>query len=284
MSSKDNTVTTGLSTLFTALGLFLLYVGYEALREGHYLLGVRVLLLGAAVTGLSALVLFAVLFRSREHTGAASSSNPLEQIFVEDSGRATESAALEAAVLPVGRSPDANPPAPTEPMEEKSRSHLGGRFNARESRNTESRVGVPVDLKSASSILPDRIFYHEGQAYMDVSDYGTVSMPPSDEAAATLLSLTEGEKLELNEVFNALQSRQDSIWGASGTLLHPKARSALWGSAFAKISDYYHARGRNDRAFFFMQAAWNISKYPVFAFNTALLSFRYSERFSTDHE
>lgn len=56
-------------------------------------------------------------------------------------------------------------------------------------------------------------------------------------------------------------------------MLHPQARASLWGAALAKMADHFRETGHDDRALFFVGAAWNISKHPIFAFNAALLSF-----------
>ena len=101
----------------------------------------------------------------------------------------------------------------------------------------------------------------------DWDDYGTLSKPPSDEANAFLSSMTGEEKLNFHSLLGLLQ---ESV--PAGMILHPEARASLWGAALAKIADHYRATGRNDRALLFMETAWSLSKYPVFAFNAALLS------------
>jgi hypothetical protein len=106
---------------------------------------------------------------------------------------------------------------------------------------------------------------------MDVSDYGTLSMPPSDDAAGILWFLTEKERTDFDDILRRRQARVDRAIGAAESFLHPEARACFWGSALAEIAASYDALGDKVRALFFMDAAWDISRYPVFAFRTALL-------------
>ncbi|MGA2966439.1 MAG: hypothetical protein ABSD64_09515 [Terriglobales bacterium] len=39
------------------------------------------------------------------------------------------------------------------------------------------------------------------------------------------------------------------------------------------MADHFRETGQNDRALFFVGAAWDISRHPIFAFNAAMLSF-----------
>ena len=103
-------------------------------------------------------------------------------------------------------------------------------------------------------------------------DYGRLSMPPSPEAATILSSMTEEEKLNFRDLLGRLQEWHESIAEKGPLSFHPEARASLWGTALAKIADHYREIGRNDRALFFTSAAWNLSRYPVFAYNVAMLS------------
>jgi hypothetical protein len=104
------------------------------------------------------------------------------------------------------------------------------------------------------------------------NDYGTLSMPPSAEAEAILTAMTEEEKFNFNNLLQHLQNWHKSVGGIGQLNFHPEVRASLWGTALAKISDHYQDIGQNDRALFFMNAAWNISRYPIFAYKMALLS------------
>ncbi|MFI5109175.1 MAG: hypothetical protein ACHP78_10050 [Terriglobales bacterium] len=101
-------------------------------------------------------------------------------------------------------------------------------------------------------------------------DYGTLSIPPSDEAKTILSSMTEEEKLNFNDLLGRLQGWHESVAETHPLHFHPAARASLWGAALAKLADHYREVGENDRALF-MTAAWTLSQYPIFAFNTALL-------------
>jgi hypothetical protein len=118
-----------------------------------------------------------------------------------------------------------------------------------------------------------KIVFDGGKAYWNVSDYGTLSVPPSDEASTILLAMTDEERRNFNDLLDQLQKWHERAARTPGLLLHPEARACLWGAALAQIADYFRGIEQNRRALFFAGAAWNISKYPVFAFNTALLSF-----------
>lgn len=106
----------------------------------------------------------------------------------------------------------------------------------------------------------------------DREDYGTLFMPPSSEAGALLAVMTEEEKSNFTDLLRHLQEWHESIAEKGPLSFHPEARACLWGVALAKIADHYRGIGRNDKALFFMSAAWNLSKYPVFAYNVAVLS------------
>jgi hypothetical protein len=103
-------------------------------------------------------------------------------------------------------------------------------------------------------------------------DYGTVFLQPSDEAKTVLSSMTQEERVNFNDLLRRLQEWHESGAATRPLHFHPEARASLWGAALAKIADHYREIERNERAFFFMMAAWNLSKYPIFAYNAALLS------------
>lgn len=102
-------------------------------------------------------------------------------------------------------------------------------------------------------------------------DYGPLSLPPSEEAKAILSSMTDIEKFNFGDLLSRLQGWHESVAERHPLNFHPEARASLWGTALAKIADHYREVGRNDRALFFMRAAWSLSKYPTFAYNAALL-------------
>jgi hypothetical protein len=116
------------------------------------------------------------------------------------------------------------------------------------------------------------VVLHEGELYWDISDYGILTVAPSDEAKALQRTMSEEEKVNLEGLLAHLQVQQDAAASTPGLLLHPDARASLWGAALANIADHYREMGDNERALFFVGAAWNISHHPIFAYNTALLS------------
>jgi hypothetical protein len=106
----------------------------------------------------------------------------------------------------------------------------------------------------------------------DRDDYGTLFMPPSAEAGALLAVMTEEEKSNFTDLLRHLQEWYESVAEKGPISFHPEARAGLWGIALAKIAEHYRDIGRNDKALFFTSAAWNLSKYPIFAYNVAVLS------------
>lgn len=96
--------------------------------------------------------------------------------------------------------------------------------------------------------------------------------PFYNEGGALLAAMTEEKKYNLTDLLRHLQEWHESVTKTAPLSFHPEARARLWGAALAKIADHYHDIGRNDKALFFMSAAWNLSKYPIFAYNVALLS------------
>lgn len=107
---------------------------------------------------------------------------------------------------------------------------------------------------------------------MDTSDYGTLLKPPSDLASTIVSAMTDEERSNFWDLLGHLQSWHESASDEPGLIFHPEVRTALWGAALAKIADHFREIGQPERALFFMGAAWNISKHPVFAFNAGLLS------------
>jgi hypothetical protein len=102
--------------------------------------------------------------------------------------------------------------------------------------------------------------------------YGSLLVPPSTEAATVLASMTEEESLNFKDLLERLQEWHESAVGKGSLNFHPEARASLWGTALAKIADHYREIGRNERALFFANAAWTLSRYPVFAFNVGILA------------
>jgi hypothetical protein len=103
----------------------------------------------------------------------------------------------------------------------------------------------------------------------NLDDYGTLSKPPSAEAGAILAAMTKEEKFNFSDLLRHLQEWHESVAEKSPISFHPEARASLWGAALSKIADHYRDIGQNDKALFFMSAAWNISRYPIFAYNMA---------------
>jgi hypothetical protein len=120
--------------------------------------------------------------------------------------------------------------------------------------------------------LLDKLFGTGKNPKANRDDYGTLSTPPSAEAGAILAVMTEDERFNFSDILQHLQEWHESVAGRSPLNFHPEARESLWGTALAKIADHYRDIKRLDKALFFMSAAWNISKYPIFAYNMALLS------------
>jgi hypothetical protein len=97
-------------------------------------------------------------------------------------------------------------------------------------------------------------------------------MPPSAEAGALQAVLTEEEKTNFINLLRHLQEWCDSGSEEGPVSFHPQARALLWGAALAKIADHYRSICRNEKALFFVSAAYNLSQHPFFAYNLAMLS------------
>jgi len=127
-------------------------------------------------------------------------------------------------------------------------------------------------MKDQDDADPNRQVLHEGKAHWDVSDYGTLFVPPSDSASTILSAMTKEERTNFNTLLASLQTWHEGVSETPGLLFHPEARACLWAAALAKIADHFRLIRQDGRALFFIGAAWNISNYPVFAYNAALLS------------
>jgi hypothetical protein len=100
-----------------------------------------------------------------------------------------------------------------------------------------------------------------------IDEYGPVSMPPSAEAGAILAAMSEDEKVDFSELLRHLQEELESHAEKDQSVkVHFEVRAAFWGIAFGKIADHYHDIGHDDKAMFFASTAWNVSKFPIFAF------------------
>lgn len=97
-------------------------------------------------------------------------------------------------------------------------------------------------------------------------------MAPSREAEAIASSMTQVEEVNFRDLLRRLQEGYEGEAQKGPLSFHPDARASLWGVALAKIADHYRETEQNDRALFFANAAWLLSKYPVFAYNAGILS------------
>lgn len=97
-------------------------------------------------------------------------------------------------------------------------------------------------------------------------------MAPSQEAEAIAASMTQEEQVNFRDLLGRLQEWHESGVQEGPLSFHPGARALLWGVALAKIADHYRETERTDRALFFTNAAWILSRYPVFAYNAGMLS------------
>ncbi|MGA2966440.1 MAG: hypothetical protein ABSD64_09520 [Terriglobales bacterium] len=76
---------------------------------------------------------------------------------------------------------------------------------------------------------------HDGEEpVLDVSDYGTLSVPPSDVASTILSAMTPEEKTNFDNLLGLLQAWSESASGTPGLLLHPQAPRFLMGSRFSE--------------------------------------------------
>jgi hypothetical protein len=117
----------------------------------------------------------------------------------------------------------------------------------------------------------DRIFAHDGKLIQDVSGYGQLSMPPSEEARAIVSSFPEEDRVKFTNLLGQLQTLAESFFKIAGVPLHPETRADLWGAALREIGDEYLKSGRSDKTLFFTEAAWKVSEYPLFAYNAGIL-------------
>jgi hypothetical protein len=113
-------------------------------------------------------------------------------------------------------------------------------------------------------LFEEKIMHRHNDSSQDANgeesqdDFGPAFMPPFEEAKTILASMTSEEKAK---VYDLLQ--EISMWFEG---------AVLWGIALAKLADVCNETGRNDKAAFFMKFAWALSKYPIFAWNAAVLS------------
>jgi hypothetical protein len=107
-------------------------------------------------------------------------------------------------------------------------------------------------------------------------DYGNLFMPPFPEAESFLSSMTKDERLNFNQLLRRFQEWYEPEAGRPITF-HPETSAAYWGQALAKIADHYRDVEDDMRAIFFFTSAWNISKYPVFAYKAGMLSIHAAE-------
>lgn len=136
--------------------------------------------------------------------------------------------------------------------------------------NAESRATLDWNLHVPAR--PTRkVLSEDGRSYLDVSDYGAALVPPSDEAMEIFARMNQEERLNLHDLLSSLQLRAETISKTPGILLHPSARASLWGQALARIGDHYHEVGNRERTLFFTGSAWNLSRYPIFGVQLALL-------------
>jgi hypothetical protein len=103
-------------------------------------------------------------------------------------------------------------------------------------------------------------------------DYGDLLLPPSAEAATIFRSITEVERTNLKGLLKCAQKSYESAGQQGPITFHPEARSALWGAALSKLADHFREEGNITRALFFALAAWNISKHPIYAYNSGILA------------
>jgi len=83
--------------------------------------------------------------------------------------------------------------------------------------------------------------------------------------------MTDMEKSWFTDLLERAQKWHECAAGQTGLIFHPEARTAMWAVALSKIADGYHQSNNCEKALFFANAAWRLSKYPVFAFNAAVL-------------
>jgi len=113
-------------------------------------------------------------------------------------------------------------------------------------------------------------FFKDPKQYR--GDYGDLFVPPSKEAEAIIRSMNREEQANFKDLLGRLQQWHESAVDNASLKFHPEARALLWGAALAKIADHYLEMEQYDRGLFFANAAWILSKYPVFAFNAGILS------------
>ena len=110
-----------------------------------------------------------------------------------------------------------------------------------------------------------------------MDDYGDALMLPSSHAQSVLDRMTTEERFNLTDLLKRLQGWYGTDSEGREVRFHPEMRGVLWGMALAKLADHFRGAGNNKRALFFMESAWNVCRYPVFAWNAALLAIELQE-------
>ncbi len=105
----------------------------------------------------------------------------------------------------------------------------------------------------------------------DNSDYGPADMPPSPDAQSIRDQMTTTDKSTFDEFLARFQWEQQKKHGDRGMALHPEARACVWGLSFFKIADVHRAAQDSQGALYYTLAAWETSRYPIYANNAALL-------------
>jgi hypothetical protein len=108
-------------------------------------------------------------------------------------------------------------------------------------------------------------------------DYTSVFRAPSNDAKAIASLMTDEERANFNALLARLQQWHEGAAGNGSVKFHPEARALLWSSALAKIADHYQEIKQYERGYFFANAAWTLSRYPLFAFNAGLHSIQIGE-------
>ncbi len=98
------------------------------------------------------------------------------------------------------------------------------------------------------------------------TDYGPTSLPPTPEAKLMRELMSAEDRLN----FDGLLSR--AFHQSPDVSFHPEMRAAFWGIALNKLADHYIEMDQTETALFYVNAAWTVSKYPVFANNAAILA------------
>jgi hypothetical protein len=128
---------------------------------------------------------------------------------------------------------------------------------------------IPERQADVTASSPSAI---DSKSDLDVSDYGPASMAPSKEAELIQNLMSTDDKMAFDDLLSRQQKWLEEAAGTPRIGFHPEARACMWGLALAKIADAYREAGQTEKASFYMNAAWSVSNYPLFANNAALLS------------